>query len=124
MTYKEVYQIISGIVLTPASGTEPATYIPVAYLQFPEDDPNTPPPPFICYYYTGDNDLKADDVNYQKIRQLSIELYCDNKDFTIEKAVEDALTSSGLVYSKMEAYINAEKMYMTTYETEVVITNG
>ena len=122
MTYKEVYQIISAIVLTPASGTEPATYIPAAYLQFPED--NAPPPPFICYYYTGDNDLKADDINYQKIRQLTIELYCDNKNFTLESAVESALTSNGFVYTKYEEYIDSEKMYMTTYEMEVIITNG
>lgn len=124
MTYKKVFQIISGIELTPASGDTPATYIPAAYLMFPENDPNTPPPPFICYYYTGDNDLKADDVNYQKIRQLTIELYCDNKNFTLESAVESALTSNGFVYSKYEEYIDDEKMYMTTYEMEVVITNG
>lgn len=118
MTYKEVYQIISGIEM--AAGVT----IPAAYLQFPVGDPNNPQPPFICYYYTGDNDLKADDSNYQRIRQLTIELYCDNKDFTLETAVENALTSNGFVYTKMEAYIDTEKMYMTTYETEVVITNG
>ena len=98
--------------------------IPAAYLQFPEGDPNTPAPPFICYYYTGDSDLKADDINYQRIRQLTVELYCENKDFAIESAVEDALTSHNIVYTKMESYIEDEKMYMTTYETEVVITNG
>lgn len=118
MTYREVYQIISGIEM--AEGV----VIPSAYLQFPENDPNTPPPPFIVYYYTGDNDLKADDSNYQKIRQLTVELYCDNKDFALESAVEDALSLHGIVYSKMETYIEDEKMYMTTYETEVVITNG
>lgn len=120
MTYKEVYQVISGISLTTSS-TGPT--IPAAYLQFPEDDPDNPAPPFICYYYTGDNDLKADDSNYQKIRQLNIELYCDNKDFATELLVEDALTSHGIVYSKLEDYIDSEKMYMTTYQTEVVI-NG
>ena len=124
MTYKEVFQMVSAIEMAPASGQTPATYIPAAYYQFPADDPNTPEPPFICYYYTGDNDLKADDANYQKIRQLTIELYCNTKNFTLEKAVEDKLTSSGFVYTKMEAYIDTEKMYMTTYETEVIITNG
>ena len=126
MTYKQVYQAIAGIVLTPARGQKPATYIPVAYYQFPADDPNNPPPPppFICYYYTGDNDVKADDANYQKIRQLSVELYCDNKNFTLESAVESALTSNGFVYRKYEEYIDDEKMYMTTYEMEVIITDG
>lgn len=118
MTYKEVYQIVSGIEM--AAGVT----IPAAYLQFPEEDPSNPAPPFICYYYTGDNDLKADNTNYSHIRQLTLELYCDNKNFTLESAVEDALSSSGFVYTKYEEYIDTEKMYMTTYEMEVVITNG
>ena len=122
MTYIEVYQMVSSVVLTPAEGQTPATYVPAAYFMFPEDD--APPPPFICYYYPGDNDMKADDGNYQAIRQLTIELYCDNKDFTLEQAVEDALASNGIAYSKTEEYISTEKLYMTTYETEVVITNG
>lgn len=119
MTYQRVYQILSGIML----GTTP---IPAAYLMFPEDDPTNPapPPPFITYYYTGDNDLLADNQNYQHIRPLTVELYCENKDFTVEKAVEDDLTSSGFVYSKSEEYIDSEKLYLTSYETEVIITDG
>lgn len=120
MTYKKVYQILSGIELSPG------VLIPAAYYMFPEDDPNNPapPPPFLVYYYPGDNDLLADDTNYQKIRPLTVELYCDNKDFSIENAVEDALSSNGFVFSRTEAYIASEKLYMTTYETEVIITNG
>ena len=117
MTYKEVYQKLSSITVT----TTTSDTIPVAYYQFPED--NAPPPPFITYYYPSDNDFKADDTNYTPIRDLSIELYTDNKDFTLEKAVEDALTSNGLVYSKSEDYIESEKLYMITFETEVII-NG
>ena len=75
------------------------------------------------YYYPGDNDFKADDSNYQAIRQLTIELYCDNKDFALEKAVEDVLSSNGFVFAKSEEYIDSEKLYMTTYDTEVII-NG
>lgn len=121
MTYKEVYQAISGITMT----TTTTDTIPAAYYQFPEDDPNNPapPPPFLVYYYPGDNDFKADNINFAKIRDLTIELYCDNKDFTIEKAVEDVLSSNGFVYAKSEEYINSEKLYMTTYDTEVII-NG
>lgn len=120
MTYKKVYEIISAVEIHPGET------IPAAYYQFPADDPSNPPPPppFICYYYDGDNDLKADDTNYQKIRSLTIELYCDNKDFQTEEAVEDALSSNGFVYSKSESFIDSEKLYMTTYETEVIITNG
>lgn len=117
MTYKEVYQAISSVTVS----TSTTDTVPVAYFQFPED--NAPPPPFITYYYSSDNDFKADDTNYTLIRDLNIELYTDNKDFTLEKAVEDALTSNGLVYSKSEDYIESEKLYMITFETEVII-NG
>lgn len=122
MTYKEVYQVVSGITVS----TSTTDTIPCAYWMFPEDDPNNPapPPPFICYYYNDSNDLLADGINYQKIRGLTVELYCDNKDFTLEKAVEDALTSNGFVYAKSEDYIESEKLYMTTFESEVIITNG
>ena len=121
MTYKKVYQILSGITMTTTS----TDTIPVAYYQFP-DDPNNPapPPPFMVYYYPGDNDFLADNKNYQPIRQMMVELYCDNKDFALEQAVEDALTSNGLVFSKSEAYIESEKLYETIFETEVIITNG
>ena len=122
MTYKEVYQVVSGITVS----TSTTDTIPCAYWMFPEDDLNNPapPPPFICYYYSDSNDLLADGINYQKIRGLTVELYCDNKDFNLEQAVEEKLTSNGFVYSKAEDYIESEKLYMTSYESEVIITNG
>lgn len=116
MTYKKVYLVLSNIEF------EPGKKIPVAYLMFPVDDPTNPPPPFICYYYTGDDDLKADNTNYQKIRPITVELYTDNKDFAIANAVETALNAAGLVFSRNESYIDTEKMYMVSYETEIIIT--
>lgn len=119
MTLLQVYQMVSTI------EKEPGEFIPCAYYMFPEDDPDNPapPPPFLVYYYTGDNDFLADNSNYQAIRHLVIELYCDNKTFSLEQAVESALTSNGFVYSKSEDYIESEKLYMTTYDTEVIV-NG
>ena len=111
MTYQDVASIIASIGL------------PYAYYQFPEDPANpAPDPPFICFYFSGSNDLLADDTNYQKIRPLVIELYTDNKDFTIEETVETALNSAGLVFSRDETYIDDERMYMVTYNTEIVIS--
>lgn len=109
MTYKEVATMVSSI------------GVPYAYYQFPED--TAQPTPFVCFYYPGDNDLKADDSNYAIIRSLTIELYTDEKDFTLEATVESVLTSNGLPFSRTESYINSEKMYLITYQTEVVI-NG
>ena len=108
MTYQEVKQMVASI------------GIPYAYYQFPEGTDQ--PCPFICFYFTGSNDLAADDTNYQRIRPLAIELYTDNKDFALEQTVEDALSNSGLVYSRNETYLDTEKMNMVTYTTEIVIT--
>lgn len=122
MTYKKVFDALNGITVS----TSTTDTIPVAYYAFPEDDPNNPPPspPFICYYYPGSNDLDADNANYQMIRPLTVELYTDNKDFSVERQVETALNNAGFVYTRDETYIDSEKLYLVSYETEVVISNG
>lgn len=106
MTYREVATMIDGI------------GYPYAYYQFTKDTAKAPP--FICFYYPGRDDFIADDSNYSKILELVIELYTDTKDFTAEGAVEAALEAGGLVYEKDESYIDSERMYMTTYTTEVL----
>ena len=109
MTYKEVATMVKNI-----------SY-PCAYYQFPNGTEQACP--FICFYFTTSNDLSADNTNYQRIRQLAIELYTDNKDFEKEKTVEDALNANGLVYSREESYIDSERLYMVTFITEVVVTD-
>lgn len=108
MTYKEIDDMLESI------------GIPYAYNQFDNDTPQELP--FICFLYDESNDLAADNVNYSQIRQLSVELYTENKDFTLEKTVEDTLTENGLVYSRSETYLESERMFMVVYETEIVIT--
>ena len=109
MTYREVATMIKNI------------GYPCAYYQFPEGTEQACP--FICFYFTLSNDLAADDTNYQKIRQLAVELYTDNKDFAAEQVVEDALNASGLVYNREESYLDSERMYMVTFTTQVVIAD-
>ena len=111
MTYQEVNTMLSEV------------GIPYAYNQFDNDTPQEPP--FICFLYTDtSNDLFADNINYQKIRPLSIELYTDNKDFTLEAAVEQMLTSHELPFIRSETYLESERMFMVIYDTEIVITEG
>ena len=110
MTYQEVSTLIGSIGL------------PYAYYQFPENTGLAPP--FICFFFTADNDFIADDSNYQKIRGLQIELYTDVKDFALESTVEAALSAAGLVYSRQESYIDTEKMMMVAWECDIVITEG
>lgn len=107
MTYKEVNDLLN------------TTGLPVVYYEWPEN--NAPDPPYICFYFPGDNDFKADDSNYAKVRELVVELYTDEKDFELEETIEAVLTP--LTYSRTESYIDSERMYLVAYETEVLI-NG
>ena len=105
MTYKEVKTLLS------------TTNLPVVYYQWPEGQ--APEPPYLIFYYPGDNDFVGDNSNYQKIRELTVELYTDQKDFALEEVVEGVL--SGMVYSRYETYIDDERMFLVTYEMEVII---
>lgn len=94
--------------------------LPFAYYQFPNDTPQSPP--FICFLYPDNNDVIADNTNYQKIERLVIELYTDDKDFLLEQAVEAVLNANGLVFSRDEEFLDSERMHETIYETNVIIT--
>lgn len=113
-TTEQITQIIASIGL------------PYAYYQFPDDDPKNPapPPPFICFYYPGSDNFNADNRVYARIEALTVELYTDEKDFTLEAAVEAALNAAELPWDRSETYIESEKLHMTTYTTEVYIQDG
>lgn len=96
--------------------------LPYTYYHFPETE--VPAPPFIVFWYPGINDDPADNINFGKIVELNIELYTDNKDFTHEAAVEDALTAAGLSYVKSETYIDSERLYEVLYETEISLNEN
>lgn len=105
MTYENVYQMLADV------------GVPVVYYSWP--DGHAPEPPYICYYYPGDNDFHADNNNYVKVRELTVELYTNHKDIALEEAVEAVLPG----YTKNESYIDTERMFLVSYETEVLI-NG
>lgn len=109
MTTQEVATMIAGIGL------------PYAYDHFTDED-KPEGPPFICFFYPNSADLMADNVNYQGITALVIELYSDNKDFANEAAIEAALTASELPWVKTVTWIDSERMYQVTYETEALLT--
>lgn len=109
MTYKEIASMIESIGL------------PYAYYQFSEDTAEAPP--FVVFFYSQTADQYADDLNYQRIEQLNIELYTSEKDFELEARIEKLLSDHGLTYYREENYLDSEKMYQIAYETEVII-NG
>lgn len=108
MTYKQVDDMVAEI------------GVPYSYYQFPQGTAQSCP--FVCFFFTGSEDLAADNVNYAAIRPLTIELYTDEKDFAMEAAVEAVLTAHELAFTREEAYIDTEKMNMVSYSTTVVVT--
>lgn len=108
MTYRELNNFIASLGL------------PYAYNEFPDDTPQEPP--FICFLLDSSSDFLADNTNFVKLRPLTIELYTDIKDFTLESTIEAALTQGGFVYSRSETYLDSEHMNMVVYSTEVIIT--
>ena len=92
---------------------------PYAYYQFTED--TAKPCPFLAWFFTENNDMFADDSNYQAIKTLIVELCTDDKDYAAEKAVEEVLKAHGMTWSAEEEYIDPESMHMTIYEMQVVI---
>lgn len=110
MTYVQVAEMVASIGL------------PYAYYQFPNGTGQACP--FICFFFDSSSDFAADNTNYQKIRPVSIELYTENKDFTLEQTVENVLNQNNLVYSREETYLDSERMYMVTFMTDIVITEG
>lgn len=113
MTPQDVYAMLSGI----------DENIPVAYYRFLSTaDQPAPAPPFICYFYASSDDFYADNINYQRIETLAVELYTDFKDFQLEDRVTAALASHGLSWTKEETYLDDQRMHMTTWTCEVVFT--
>lgn len=108
MTVKEIQTMIAGTGLTNA------------YHHFDEGNPAKPP--YIRWYFNGIDDMYADNINFQSIPELRIELYTDYKDFENENTIETALKTAGIAYDKLDSYIDKEQMYCTTYVGDVVIT--
>ena len=103
MTYKEIAEIIESI------------GFPFVYYQFPQG--NVPQLPYVIYYYPNSENFGADDHVYQNIQNLNIEVYTKEKDFAVEKQVEDVLNKHFLFWNKNESYITSENMYEVIYET-------
>lgn len=91
------------------------------YYQFADD--SAPNLPYMIFYYPSSANDGADNVVWQKINHLNIELYTGNKEFGIENELEAVLTEHGFFYDKAEQFIESEKMFEVLYEMEVVI-NG
>lgn len=92
---------------------------PWRYSHFSE----TPQTPYVVYYFPNSDDVYADDSNFVDKRALHIELFTKAKDPDAEETVETKLKAAGITWYKQTDFLNDEKIFQTTYESEVII-NG
>ena len=111
---REEFATLVGTICIP----ETSTALPNAYYEFEEPVEL----PFITFYYPYQNDIMADNINYQPIEHTILELYTEQIDFPQEKAVESVLTGAEIAYDKSRNHIDSERMWQIVYEFDLVIT--
>ena len=89
----------------------------VSYRMFPIG--KVPSLPYCVFYSTGNDNFAADNKVYKPYIDVNIELYSQNKDSTMESGIESAMDTKGLIWRKIESYIDSEKMYCILYETYI-----
>ena len=114
MTRAQIAAMIAGIGL------------PNAFGHFDDEDGERPQgPPYIYFSYTDRADFHADGINYAKITQLTIELCTVAPDFVLQNAIETALTAQEMTFDQPDQeYDDGELLYITTYTTEVLLTDA
>lgn len=109
MTQSELYTILK------------ATGYPVAYSHFTATTNNPlPTPPYITYLSAYSSNLKADNMVYEKIDNLQIELYTNKKDLAAEKKLEDLLDQNEIAYESIETWIDSEQLFQKIYEVRLI----
>lgn len=86
--------------------------IPVAYRHFSKPTST----PYCVYYVEGTDNLSADNITYYETKDVSIELYTDKKDLTLEESLKTILTNNDIPYEQtFETYIAEEKLFEVVY---------
>lgn len=95
--------------------------LPLTYNAFPIGEAPSEPP-YIAYYFRGNDDVMADNNNYVDVKTLVVEVYVSpERDFTTEDTMDGVFRSNNMTYSKTEEYINNIDMFRITYEMEVIL---
>ena len=89
------------------------TSIPHTYYSWPESQ--APELPYFVWYFSGSNNIPADNSMYVNILSPVIELYTKEKDYATEKVLEDELNKY-FFWNKTETYLTSEEMFQITYE--------
>lgn len=93
--------------------------LPVTYHHWQSG--HVPPLPYLVYWFDEQRYFTADNVIYEKIASVQLELYSDRKNFAAEEQVEQILDENEIVYDKYEEYIESERLLEQVYEFEVLL---
>ena len=105
MSYEEINEMMMEVGL------------PFAYHHFAEGE--SPNPPFLLFLSPGENTFSADNLMYHSFKELDIELYTDVKSPETEERLEEVLLQHNIYYTKIESWIESERLYEVLYEMEV-----
>ncbi|PHE92467.1 hypothetical protein COF81_19605 [Bacillus pseudomycoides] len=98
-----------------------ATGYPVAYSHFTATTTNpVPAPPYICFLVDSSPNMIADNKVYQKINDVSIELYTTKKYLVAEAKLEKVLDDHEIAYESFETFIDSEKLFQKIYEVRLI----
>lgn len=89
---------------------------PVTYGSFK----SSPTPPFITVQFAYNNDIIADNQNYQDVGDYQVELYTTVKHPPTEQLVQGKLKELRLPYTKVETFLDSEDLYQVIYEIQLI----
>ena len=94
--------------------------IPFRYHHFTQKEMQAIPLPIVVWLTPGTDNFFADGKTYKKITKLDIELYTDDKDWELEKKLEEVLDKYGIAWEQTASeWLESEKMWESLYEMEV-----
>jgi hypothetical protein len=93
------------------------TGFPVIYSHFKNQPPSIP---YICCRTVGTENFFADNVIFQEVIPVDIELYTEKKDLIAEKKIKEVLQANKINYEMVpEIFINTEQLFLNTFEVEL-----
>lgn len=74
-------------------------------------------PPYIVYFATSTEDIKADDANYAPVGNYAVEFYSTERDAAAEAAIEAVLPGP---WTKETDYLSDEEMHFTLWNIQLI----
>jgi len=81
---------------------------------------SSPTPPFTTIQLAYNNDIMADNQNYEGIGNYQLELYTTSKHPPSEQLIENKLKELRLPYTKVETFLDSEDLYQVIYEIQLI----